>query len=36
MLKNYTEFMVEATQSGMALLAQGQSEMTRRAQEAAR
>lgn len=30
MLRNHTEFLTEAGQSGMALLAQGQAEMTRR------
>ncbi|MBC7993542.1 MAG: hypothetical protein H7Z15_09910 [Rhizobacter sp.] len=33
-LKNYTEFVTELSQSGMAALAQGQAEMVRRAQEA--
>ena len=34
MLKNYTEFVSEAGQSGMALLAQGQAAMTQQVQEA--
>jgi hypothetical protein len=33
-LKNYTEFVTELSQSGMAALAQGQAEMVRRTQEA--
>jgi hypothetical protein len=33
MLKNYTEFMMELGQSGMAVLAQSQAAMTRQAQE---
>jgi len=33
-LKNYTEFVTELSQSGMAALAIGQAEMVRRAQEA--
>jgi len=35
MLKNYTEFMAEMAQSGMAMLAQGQAAMVQKAQEAA-
>jgi pyrroloquinoline quinone (PQQ) biosynthesis protein C len=34
MIKNYTEFMTEVGQSGMAVLAQGQAAMMRQAQEA--
>jgi hypothetical protein len=34
MLKNYTEFMTEVGQSGMAALAQGQAAMMRQVQEA--
>ena len=34
MLKNYTEFMMEAGQTGMAALTQGQAAMMRQAQEA--
>jgi hypothetical protein len=34
MLKNYTEFLTELSQSGMAMLSQGQAAMTRQAQEA--
>jgi hypothetical protein len=34
MLKNYTEFMMELGQSGMAVLAQGQAAMMRQVQEA--
>ena len=34
MLKNYTEFMAELGQSGMALLAQGQAAMLQTTQEA--
>jgi len=34
MLKNYTEFLTELSQSGMALMSQGQAEMTRQVQEA--
>jgi hypothetical protein len=33
MLKNYTEFMMESTQSAMAMLAQGQAAMARQAEE---
>ena len=33
MLKNYTEFMMETAQTGMAMLAQGQAEMARQAEE---
>lgn len=35
MLKNYTEFLVELSQSGMALFNQGQAAMARQVQEAA-
>ena len=34
MLKNYTEFVAELGQSGMALLAQGQAAMLQRAEDA--
>jgi hypothetical protein len=34
MLKNYTEFLTELSQSGMAMLSQGQAAMTRQVQEA--
>jgi hypothetical protein len=34
MLKNYTEFLAELSQSGMAMLSQGQAAMTRQAEEA--
>ena len=34
MLKNYTEFVTELSQSGMAMLSQGQATMTRQVQEA--
>lgn len=34
MLKNYTEFVTELNQSGMAMLSQGQALMTRQVQEA--
>jgi hypothetical protein len=34
MLKNYTEFLTEVSQSSMALLSQGQATMTRQVQEA--
>lgn len=34
MLKNYTEFLTDLSQSGMAMLSQGQAEMTRQVQEA--
>jgi len=34
MLKNYTEFLSELSQSGMAMLSQGQAAMTRQVQEA--
>ena len=34
MLKNYTEFLTEVGQTGMAMLAQGQAAMTRQMQEA--
>jgi len=34
MLKNYTEFLAELSQSGMAMLSQGQAAMTRQVQEA--
>ncbi len=33
-MKNYTEFVTELSQSGMAALAMGQAEMVRRTQEA--
>jgi hypothetical protein len=33
-LKNYTDFVTELSQGGMAALAEGQAEMVRRAQEA--
>ena len=35
MLKNYTEFLTELSQSSMAMLSQGQATMTRQVQEAA-
>jgi hypothetical protein len=34
MLKNYTEFLMELSQGGMAMLSQGQSVMSRQVQEA--
>ena len=34
MLKNYTEFLTEISQSGMAALSQGQAAMTRQVQDA--
>jgi hypothetical protein len=34
MLKNYTEFLAELSQSGMALMSQGQAVLVRQAQEA--
>ena len=34
MLKNYSEFLTELSQSGMALMSQGQAAMTRQVQEA--
>ena len=34
MLKNYTEFLAELSQSGMAMLSQGQAAVTRQVQEA--
>ena len=34
MLKNYTEFLTELSQSGMAMLSQGQAAMTHQVQEA--
>jgi hypothetical protein len=34
MLKNYAEFLAELSQSGMAMLSQGQAAMTRQMQEA--
>jgi hypothetical protein len=34
MLKNYTEFLSELSQSGMEMLSQGQAAMTRQVQEA--
>ena len=34
MLKNYTEFLTEFSQSGMAMLSEGQAAMTRQVQEA--
>lgn len=34
MLKNYTEFLAELSQSGMALMSQGQAALVRQAQEA--
>lgn len=34
MLKNYTEFLTELSQSGMAMLSQGQAAMTRQVNEA--
>jgi len=34
MLKNYTEFLGELSQSGMAMMTQGQAAMTRQMQEA--
>jgi hypothetical protein len=34
MLKNYTEFLAELSQSSMAMLSQGQAAMTRQVQEA--
>ena len=33
LLKNYTEFFTELSQSSMAMLSQGQAAMTRQAQE---
>ncbi len=36
MLKNYTEFLTELSQSGMAMMSQGQAAFTRQAQEATR
>jgi hypothetical protein len=35
MLKNYTEFLTELSQSSMAIMSQGQASMTRQLQEAA-
>jgi hypothetical protein len=35
MMKNYTEFVTELSQSGMAMLSQGQAAMTRQMQDAA-
>jgi hypothetical protein len=34
MMKNYTEFVTELSESGMAMLSQGQAAMTRQVQEA--
>lgn len=34
MLKNYTEFLAELSQSGMAMMSQGQAEMARQVQDA--
>jgi len=34
MLKNYTEFLTELSQSGMAIMSQGQAALTRQVQEA--
>jgi hypothetical protein len=34
MMKNYTEFVTELSQGGMAMLSQGQAAMTRQVQEA--
>ena len=34
MLKNYTEFLAELSQSGMAMMSQGQAALVRQAQEA--
>lgn len=34
MLKNYTEFLTELSQSGMVMMSQGQAAMTRQVQEA--
>ncbi len=34
MLKNYTEFLTDLSQSGMALMSQGQAAMTRQVEEA--
>ena len=34
MLKNYTEFLAELSQSGMAMMSQGQAALTRQVQEA--
>lgn len=34
MLKNYTEFLTELSQSGMAMLSQGQAALTRQVQDA--
>jgi hypothetical protein len=34
MLKNYTEFLTELSQSGMAMMSQGQAALTRQLQEA--
>jgi hypothetical protein len=34
MLKNYTEFMAELSQSGMAMMSQGQAALARQVQEA--
>lgn len=34
MMKNYTEFVTELSQSGMAMLSQGQAAMTRQMQDA--
>lgn len=34
MLKNYTEFLAELSQSGMAMFSQGQAAMTRQVEEA--
>jgi pyrroloquinoline quinone (PQQ) biosynthesis protein C len=34
MLKNYTEFFAELSQSGMAMLSQGQAAMTHQVEEA--
>lgn len=36
MLKNYTEFLSEISQSGMAMLSQGQAEITQQVQKAAK
>lgn len=35
MIKNYTEFLAELSQSGMSMLTQGQAALARQAQEAA-
>ena len=34
LLKNYTEFLAELSQSGMAMMSQGQAALTRQVQEA--